>query len=140
MGSFMNKSDLVELKYLSEVKVDVNIWGLTAIAEVTTTLNNLNSITGILFFDNGYFGQILEGTRSAVDETWGRIQKDPRHQNIELLGITEIEKRRFPKWSMKLFDTQEFLVTFPQFAEIITKIDNPDMKTLEVLKSLCYRV
>ena len=132
----MNKSDLVELKYLSEAKTEMNVWGLTALVNVATASNKLHSITGILFFDQGYFGQILEGTRSAVEETWGRIQKDSRHHNIQLLGITEIEARRFPKWSMKLFDVQEFLVTFPQFAKLLSKIDNSDMKTLEVLRSL----
>lgn len=132
----MHKSDLVELKYLSEAQTTMNIMDLASIVDASVILNELHSITGILFFDNGYFGQTLEGTRSAVEETWGRIQKDLRHHNINLLSFTEIEKRCFPKWSMKLFDTHEFLVTFPQFAELIAKIDNPNMKTLEVLKSL----
>ena len=136
----MHKSDLVELKYLSEAETSMNVWALTAIVDVAITANKLNSITGILFFEQGYFGQVLEGTRSAVEETWERIQKDSRHYNIELLGITEIESRRFPTWSMKLFDAQEFSTTFPQFAEIISKIDNPDTKTLEVLKSLWQKV
>lgn len=132
----MNKSDLVELKYLSEAQATMNLLSLTAIVDKSISSNTLHSITGILFFDQGYFGQVLEGDRGAVEETWGRIQKDSRHHNIELLGITKIEERRFPKWSMKLFDTQEFSVTFPQFAELLAKIDNPDLKTLEVLRSL----
>lgn len=136
----MNKSDLVELKYLSEAETTMNIWGLTSIVDASLVSNKLHSITGMLFFDQGYFGQILEGTRSAVEETWGRIQKDSRHTHIELLGITEIKERRFPNWSMKLFDVQEFAVTFPQFAEQLAKIDNPDIKTLEVLKTLWQEV
>ncbi len=132
----MNKSDLVELKYLSEAQATMNLLSLTAIVDKSISSNTLHSITGILFFDQGYFGQVLEGARGAVEETWGRIQKDSRHHNIELLGITKIEERRFPKWSMKLFDTQEFSVTFPQFAELLAKIDNPEMKTLGVLKAL----
>ncbi|CAM3729308.1 BLUF domain-containing protein [Polynucleobacter arcticus] len=136
----MHKSDLVELKYLSEARATINVLGLTAIVDKSISSNTLHSVTGILFFDQGYFGQILEGARSAVEETWGRIQKDPRHHNIELLAITEIEERRFPKWSMKLFDTQEFSDTFPQFAELLAKIDNPNLKTLKVLRSLWREV
>jgi hypothetical protein len=136
----MNKSDLVELRYLSEAKSTMNIWDLPAIVDCSKASNKLHSITGILFFDQGYFGQILEGTRSAVEETWGRIQKDSRHHNIKFLGIAEIEERHFPKWSMKLFDAQEFSVTFPQFAELLAKIDNPDVKTFEVLQSLWQKV
>ena len=136
----MHQSDLVELKYLSEAKTAMNVWDLTAIVDTSATSNKLHSVTGILFFDQGYFGQILEGSRSAVTETWGRIQKDPRHCNIELLGITDVDERRFSKWSMKLFDAQEFAVNFPQFAALIAEIDNPDAKTLEVLKSLWREV
>jgi hypothetical protein len=136
----MHTSDLVELKYLSEAEATMNIWGLTAIVDVAITENKLHSITGILFFEQGYFGQILEGTRGAVEETWSRIQQDTRHYNIELLGIDEIETRRFPEWSMKLFDANEFAVFFPQFSDLIAKMDEPNMKTLEVLKSLWQKV
>jgi|APGre2960657505_1045072.scaffolds.fasta_scaffold83721_1 hypothetical protein len=136
----MQKTDLIELQYLSEAKTSVNVWALTAIVDVSVVSNKLHEITGVLFFEQGYFGQILEGPRDAVEELWDRIKNDSRHHNIELLGITEIEERRFPKWSMKLFDAEEFLVTFPQFAELLAKIDNPDMKTLEVLKSLWVEV
>ncbi len=132
----MNKSDLVELKYLSEAKTATNVWGLTAILDVSVTSNKRHAVTGILFYDKGYFGQILEGTRSAVEETWGRIKNDSRHHNIELLGVTEIKERRFPKWSMKLFDAQEFSAAFPRFAELIVKIDDSDTRTLQALRSL----
>jgi len=132
----VNKSDLIELKYLSEAKTATNIWGVTAILDVSVTSNKRHSVTGILFYDKGYFGQILEGTRSAVEETWGRIKNDSRHHNIELLGVTEIKERRFPKWSMKLFDAQEFSAAFPRFAELIVKIDDSDTRTLQALRSL----
>ena len=132
----MNKSDLVELKYLSEAKTAMNIWDLTAILDVSANSNKRRSVTGILLYDKGYFGQILEGNRSAVEETWGRIKNDSRHHNIELLGVSEIKERRFPEWSMRLFDAQEFSVAFPQFAERIVKIEDPDTKNLQALRSL----
>lgn len=136
----MQKPELIELKYLSEAQEGMNIWGLTAIVDTSVVSNEQNSITGILFFDNGFFGQVLEGPRIAVMETWGRIQKDSRHHNIELLGITEIQERRFPKWSIKLFDAQHFLEAFPQYSDLIAQISNPDIKTLQVLRSLWREV
>jgi len=136
----MNKSDLVELKYLSEAEGDINVWGLTDIVHDSTTSNAQHGITGILFFDHGYFGQILEGTRSAIEETWERIKIDTRHRGIELLGITEIQERRFPKWAMKLFDAKEFSESFPQFAEIVNKMDDPYVETLRMMKQLWQKV
>lgn len=101
------------------------------------TSNESKGITGILFFDQGHFGQILEGPRSEVDVLWESIKNDVRHQNIELLGITEIKERRFPKWSMKLFNAQEFADAFPQFSDVVNKIEDPSRKVLGVMKALC---
>ncbi len=132
----MNKSDLIKLKYISQDAIGIDFWALTSIINNSITSNKLNSITGILYFDKGYFGQILEGTISKVDETWSRIKNDSRNSNIELLDITEIEERHFQNWSMKLFDAQEFSVEFPQFSEYLVKIDDTDLKNLETLKLL----
>jgi Sensors of blue-light using FAD. len=40
------------------------------------------------------------GRRSAVNELYGHIQRDPRHQNVELLHYEEIAERRFGGWTM----------------------------------------
>lgn len=136
----MNKSDLVELKYLSEISEGTNIWSLTDIVSVAMVANESKNITGILFFDQGHFGQILEGSRGAVEELWDRIKNDTRHQNIELLGITEIKERRFPKWSMKLFNAQEFAEAFPQFSDVINKMEDPGTNMLTIMKALWRNV
>ena len=138
--SAMNKSDLVELKYLSDAEGSINVWSLTDIVNVSTSSNDRHGITGILFFDHGHFGQILEGPRGVVEETWGRIQIDTRHHNIELLGITDIQERRFLKWSMKLFDAQEFSGAFPQFSELVHQMDDPHAETLRMMKALWQKV
>ncbi len=138
--SMMNKSDLVELKYLSEASDGINIWGLTEIVKISVASNESHEITGILFFDQGYFGQILEGPRGEVEEVWGRIKNDTRHHNIELLGIVEIEERRFPKWSMKLFNVEEFTEAFPQFSELIRQMVDPEAEKLRIMKLLWQKI
>jgi len=44
--------------------------------------------------------QAIEGGRSAVNELYGHIQRDKRHQQIELLDYEEISERRFGGWTM----------------------------------------
>lgn len=134
----MNKSDLVELKYLSEATHDMGILGLTSILDVAITKNTRLGITGVLFFDKGHFGQILEGRRGDVEEVWSKIQKDKRHQNIELLGISEIKERRFPKWAMRLFDVQEFSIAFPKFSDVVSKMTDQDLESLHSMSRLWF--
>jgi hypothetical protein len=44
--------------------------------------------------------QILEGEETAVDETYGRILKDPLHTDLMLLECAPIKTRSFGRWSM----------------------------------------
>lgn len=57
-------------------------------------------ITGILSHGNGIYLQALEGGRLAVNAMYGRIQRDPRHQDVMLLHYEEIAERHFGGWTM----------------------------------------
>ena len=56
-------NDLVELTYLSEAVSDMSFLGLMRLLESARALNQEHGITGILFYDNQQFGQIIEGER-----------------------------------------------------------------------------
>lgn len=131
-----DNSALVQLKYLSVISAGTHISDLIEIIDVSITRNAQNQITGILFFDYGYFGQIIEGPRAVVEETWNRIKADPRHFDVEMLGITEIQARRFPKWSTKLFDTHSFALEFPRFAVLIGTMVDSSAESLRVLRAI----
>jgi len=134
------KQDLVELKYFSEISRGINLSNLSEITSKAVISNKSNGITGILFFDYGYFGQILEGERGNVEDTWEKIQKDKRHQNVKLLSLTDIKERRFPDWAMKLFDATDFSQQFPQFSEIIESLNDVDLETYQTIKKLWSKV
>jgi len=57
-------------------------------------------VTGALLATDKYFAHVLEGEQEAVEETYGRITRDPRHQDIVLLLTEPIAARQFPDFSM----------------------------------------
>ncbi|QIG92056.1 BLUF domain-containing protein [Bradyrhizobium sp. 6(2017)] len=57
-------------------------------------------VTGALLFSEGYFCQVLEGERAAVEEIFNAIECDVRHRDITLLTFRPSTPRRFPDWSM----------------------------------------
>lgn len=132
--------DLVELKYFSAISKELNLSNLSEITDAAVITNKSKDITGILFFDYGYFGQILEGHRADVEATFERIQKDKRHQNIQLLGVSNIKQRRFPNWSMKLFNAEEFSHQFPQFSEIMEDLNHVDIETYQMITKIWTRI
>ena len=95
---------MIRLSYLSQniiakatlrMKDEVN-----AILLTSQKRNAQADITGVLVFNRGVFGQILEGPAGAVEETFERIQLDARHCDVRLLEVRPIQERSFATWSM----------------------------------------
>jgi len=108
---------LLQIIYASDLS-GFNESELSTILNVSVRNNEKNEITGMLIYKNSRFLQVLEGKKEAVLETYERISKDPRHQNIVLLLKDEIESRDFQDWSMgfkKLLDSD--LENFPIYAK-----------------------
>ena len=63
--------------------------------------NARNGITGALICREDVFLQILEGPRDLVTSTFSRILRDERHVDVVNLLSSEIDRRLFPKWSMR---------------------------------------
>ena len=97
-------SDLYRLVYTSRNLLDggeeeqkAAIAGLLAVSK----RNNARvGVTGALLFNGGSFAQVLEGSRAAVEATFERIQRDPRHSDVSVLQCEPVAARGFPNWSM----------------------------------------
>lgn len=62
--------------------------------------NPASGITGVLVVDNDMFMQVLEGPRARITQTFLRIASDPRHRDLVLAGMAEINDRRFDGWQV----------------------------------------
>ena len=62
--------------------------------------NERVGVTGALMFNGGAFAQVLEGPQKGVEETFERIQRDPRHGDVTVLEGGPIKVRGFVNWSM----------------------------------------
>jgi hypothetical protein len=105
---------LIELSYVSQATNDMGILGLMNLLEDAVHKNKRNGITGVLFYDNRIFGQIIEGYPQHVELIWKGITADPRHKEIQVLDITLLQKRRFSNWSMKFYGSDEISQYVPE--------------------------
>jgi hypothetical protein len=75
---------------------------------ITAKINNLESgITGLLFYHNNYFVQVIEGERDTLEGLISILENDNRHKNIERVVDEEINKRKFSDWNMDSFNLSE---------------------------------
>ncbi len=105
---------LIELSYVSQASNDMGILGLMNLLEDAVHKNKRNGITGVLFYDNRIFGQIIEGYPQHVELIWKAISADPRHKEIQVLDINPLQKRRFSNWSMKFYGSDEISQYVPE--------------------------
>jgi hypothetical protein len=94
---------LVRLAYVSASLVTDDSNGRRDIADIllSSRRNNDDSeVTGALLATDHNFSQVIEGEREAVEATYERIARDPRHKDIMLILYESIEVRRFPDWAM----------------------------------------
>jgi hypothetical protein len=105
---------LIELSYVSEATNDMGILGLMNLLEDAVHKNKRNGITGVLFYDNRIFGQIIEGYPQHIEIIWKAISADPRHKEVQVLDINPLQKRRFSNWSMKFYGSDEISQYVPE--------------------------
>ncbi|BCX82473.1 hypothetical protein MIT9_P2059 [Methylomarinovum caldicuralii] len=91
---------MIRLSYISQAARAFGDEELDAMLEKFRANNRARDISGVLYQGNGMFMQVLEGPKEAVEETFRRIRKDPRHHDVHLIEKTPIEKRRFGDFGM----------------------------------------
>ncbi len=64
--------------------------------------NRSLDVTGMLLFEDGCFFQTLEGPPDALTTLWSSIQRDDRHERIEVLSEHMTAARLFSDWNLLL--------------------------------------
>lgn len=85
---------------LNASRVDDPMEMLREIVDASCRNNARSGITGYLIFDGSAFVQILEGDQLSVLATYVRIERDPRHRDVTIIGSQHVAKRRFGSWGM----------------------------------------
>ena len=75
---------------------------LSAIQTTAKTNNGPLDVTGRLFYNSGWFLQVLEGPASTLNKLYKKIELDPRHKNSRVLYNDPANFRAFPRWSMNM--------------------------------------
>jgi hypothetical protein len=97
----MNK--LTRLVYASRISPQIRP-DLPAVVREVLRVSRINNrkvgVTGMLLTYAGFFVQALEGEDERVQATLKRVDADPRHQDVRVLGSEFVTGRAFGRWAM----------------------------------------
>ena len=85
---------------------DINLV-LDDIVKKSKINNPAHGITGLLFYHNQRFIQVLEGERDALEGLMSILEKDNRHKNIQRILDQQVKKRGFMDWNMDSLNLTE---------------------------------
>lgn len=91
---------MIGLVYVSSAVRSFSQNELATLLETSRRNNAERCVTGMLLHVGGNFMQALEGDAAAVEETYRKIAKDPRHRTLTVLVSGPIERRLFADWAM----------------------------------------
>ena len=91
-----------QLVYLSQATRKMSAEALADIQKTAKNNNQSMDVTGSLFYNGGWFLQVLEGPIDTLQALYNKIEKDPRHKNSRILYNEPAKFRTFTRWSMNM--------------------------------------
>jgi uncharacterized membrane protein (DUF373 family) len=137
---------MIRLVYISSAKHPFTTEKLIDLLSECREQNAQKAITGVLFYHNQTFLQVLEGDETEIDKLVKIIKKDPRHSNFTVIEKVEITERQFSQWSMGFKDISEAefdkigITGFESFFNREGSGDNLAASSKKVVESLMQHV
>ena len=95
---------ITRLIYFSENLINNGLNDIRSILKTAMQNNNSHQISGILYHNEFFFLQVLEGDREAVNQVFQKNSADGRHKNIVIISVDEATERTFKDWGMLYVD------------------------------------
>ena len=113
---------MLRLIYTSYAQNEFTQEALQALLEKSRKRNTSLNITGVLFYVDDAFIQVLEGPDKMVQWLYETIQNDKRHYHCKIIEKQNIDTRFFQDWSMGfcMIDTNK-VATLPGFNDFLYK-------------------
>lgn len=93
---------------------------LNDIQRVAKNNNQTIDVTGSLFYNGGWFLQVLEGPLETLNALYEKIEKDPRHKDSRILYNQPAKFRTFTRWSMNMTNLDDRQADkYAQLVEVI---------------------
>ncbi len=133
-----------QMIYISQATRKMSSSDLHEILKSAQDNNKSIDVTGSLFYNGGWFLQVLEGPTETLKRLYNKIEKDPRHKNTRIIYDAPARFRTFTRWTMNMTnledrqaDKYDELVEVIEAAKTDRKIGSasPAVTLLKIFKS-----
>lgn len=108
-----------------------SIGNLAVILAESQRNNDRDGLTGVLAAHRDRYIQVVEGAAQTLDGLLRRLEGDPRHRDLILLGREPIQSRLFGRWTMA-----SAMITPAHGAALDRLVDHDDLTPGRVIRIL----
>lgn len=108
-----------------------SIGNLAVILAESQRNNDRDGLTGVLAAHRDRYIQVVEGPAQTLDALLRRLENDPRHRDVILLGREPITVRLFGRWTMA-----SAVVTPAHGAALDSLVDTEELTPAKVIRIL----
>lgn len=119
------------LLYISTARREMGEAELMALLGQSRRDNAAAGVTGALIVGGRRFLQVLEGDEFQVEQTFARIERDPRHFATVILSRTPAASRLFGDWAMgyeRVGASSTGSTLSAQVGEMVRAVDDPTLR------------
>ncbi len=128
---------MIQLIYVSQHK-SLSFQEAQQILNNSFAKNKTLDMGGVLIYAEGHFIQCLEGDDTLIEETFKKIKKDTRHENIVEIAKDKIEQRSFDGWNMSLVNERGFNSIVKKYCD--NETFNPYFMSKETILTLLQEI
>jgi len=132
--------DLLGIVYVSKALEQFDDASLKKIASFASTQNSKFHITGYLYFEKGIFIQYIEGSSLNVLQLFSNIEKDSRHEVLNMQTNKTLEERKFPLWKMRRLKKNELSQTNMEHILMDYMMYNAQIKNRSLNQEIIWRI
>lgn len=96
-----------QMIYISQSTRKMSTLDLHEILKTAQDNNKSIDVTGSLFYNGGWFLQVLEGPTDTLKKLYKKIEKDPRHKNSRIIYDEPARFRTFTRWTMNMTNLED---------------------------------
>jgi hypothetical protein len=114
-------SGIFELCYVSKANKKIEHNDLLRLVRNSRVWNASHHLTSILFYDENYFCQLMEGPLRTLDLACRRVKISSMHHQIVQLETRQVQERLNPRYAFKFYGPIALKSNFSMLAQELSK-------------------
>lgn len=127
-------SSIIELCYVSKASKNFAPQDFLRLIRESRKWNEVHHVTSILFFQDDFFCQMIEGSLKNLDLACRRIRISSSHNQVTHLETRQVPTRSIPEHALQFYAQNAIKRNFPKLSEELAKSSHDRIALIRAIR------